>query len=69
MTENYTTVSVGLPNANWMLTISPKSDGELMALKISILVAVVVASLIVAIGVYFLQRQGQESTSDDEPIS
>ena len=69
MAENYTTVSVGLPNANWMLTISPKSDGELMALKISILVAVVVASLIVAIGVYFLQRQGQESTSDDEPIS
>jgi sensor domain CHASE-containing protein len=66
--ENYTTVSVGLPNANWMLTIWPKSDGDLMALKISLLVAVVVASLIVAIGVYFLQRQGQEPTSDDEPI-
>ena len=65
VTENVTTVNIGLPNVNWELTLMPKADWVSMAVKISILMAALLGSLIVAGGVFFIKSRRSDLTIDN----
>lgn len=68
MTDNTTSVNIGLHNANWVITVSPQADWISMAVKVSIFVAVLLFSLIVAGGTFLILRRRPELTIDDESV-
>jgi sensor domain CHASE-containing protein len=69
VSENHTTVKIGLPNANWLLTLSPTAEVGFITLKIWLFMAVVAASLMVAGGLYLLQLRRPDYAISDESIS